>query len=74
MILVTRLNGLVLHLDAEKVESVEATPDTVITLVGGKTLMVREGVDEVVRRIIRYRRHIHAPRARPRQRKPTDTP
>jgi flagellar protein FlbD len=69
MIQVTRLNGLTFHLDAEKVESVESTPDTVITLVGGKTVMVRESVDEVVQRIIRYRRRIHAPRACPRSRK-----
>lgn len=67
MIKLTRLNGLVFYLDAEKVESLEATPDTVITLVGGKTVMVKERVDMVVRRIIRYRRHVHAPFSRPRR-------
>ncbi|MBF0500766.1 MAG: flagellar FlbD family protein [Candidatus Riflebacteria bacterium] len=62
MIRVTRLNGSSIRINAELIESVEAVPDTVITLIRGKTLMVKESVDEVVRRVLRYQRIIHTPR------------
>jgi len=37
---------------------IESTPDTIITLINGDTLIVRENVDEVVRRAIDYARQI----------------
>jgi flagellar protein FlbD len=43
-------------LNAELIETVEETPDTVITLTNGKKLIVAEGMDEVVRRVMDYRR------------------
>ena len=56
MIRVTRLNGKEFVLNAEWVETIDETPDTVITLVGGKKYIVKEGFDEVIDRIIEYRR------------------
>ena len=65
MIKITRLNKQEIYLNAELIETVEATPDTVITLTGGKTVMVRELVHTVVKRILRYRRRIYSsPRLR----------
>ncbi|MDT8901299.1 flagellar FlbD family protein [Anaeroselena agilis] len=43
-------------LNAELIETIEETPDTVITLTNGKKLIVAEGMDEVVRRVMEYRR------------------
>ena len=43
-------------LNAEIIETVEQTPDTVITLINGKKLIVGEKMDEVVRRVMTYRR------------------
>jgi len=43
-------------LNAEKIETIEETPDTVITLDNGKKLIVDEPMDEVVRRVMKYRR------------------
>ncbi len=43
-------------LNADLIETVEATPDTVITLTNGKKLIVEETMDEVVRRVMDYRR------------------
>jgi flagellar protein FlbD len=52
MINVTRLNGPPFALNPDLIERIEATPDTVITLVdGAKYVVVREGVDEIVHRI-----------------------
>lgn len=56
MIEVTRLNGQLLVVNAELIETVEATPDTVVTLTTGRKLVVREPVAEVARRVIAYRR------------------
>jgi flagellar protein FlbD len=56
MIRVTRLNGKEYVLNAEFIETVDETPDTVITLVGGKKHIVKEGFDVVIARVIEYRR------------------
>ena len=46
-------------LNAEIIETIEETPDTVITLVNSKKLIVDEPSDEVVRRVMAYRRALH---------------
>lgn len=43
-------------LNAEIIETIEQTPDTVITLVNGKKLIVEERMEEVVRQVMAYRR------------------
>ena len=48
-----------LVLNAEIIETIEETPDTVVTLVNGKKLIVDEPMDEVVRRVMAYRRALH---------------
>ncbi|MDN5278475.1 MAG: flagellar protein FlbD [Clostridiales bacterium] len=59
MIRLSRLNGQKFILNADLIEQIETTPDTVITLINGKTIMVAEPVKTVMRRILRYRRKIH---------------
>ncbi|MCS7186420.1 MAG: flagellar FlbD family protein [Armatimonadetes bacterium] len=58
MILVHRLDGAPFYLNAELVETIEATPDTVIVLVNGHKYIVREPVEEVISRILNYRRFL----------------
>ena len=58
MISVTRLNGAAMWLNALLVEMVEESPDTYITLVTGKRLIVLEKADEVINRIKEYNRDI----------------
>lgn len=55
----TRFNGTRFYLNADLVEYIEATPDTVITLSSGKRHLVKEDVLTVVERIIAYHRRIH---------------
>ena len=55
MIEVTRLNGERFVVNADHIEFLEATPDTVITLDTGRKLVVREPVPEVVKLVLRYR-------------------
>lgn len=63
MIRLKRLNGTEFHLNAELIEQVDCTPDTVITLITGNNIVVLESVDEVVERIIAYRRKVNASQA-----------
>jgi flagellar protein FlbD len=54
MIELSRLNGKVFHLNPELIETIDSTPDTVITLTSGKTIMVKETVKAVVEKIYEY--------------------
>ena len=58
MIRVTRLNGAELVLNADLIESLESTPDTIIALINGKKLVVTETVDDVIGKIVEYRQLI----------------
>lgn len=60
MILVHRLDGAPFFLNAELVETIESTPDTVIVLVNGHKYIVREPAEEVIERILNYRRFLVA--------------
>lgn len=55
MILLTRINGEVFALNPDLIERVEETPDTHITLVDGKHLMVTESLNDVIDAIRRDR-------------------
>ena len=58
MIHVTRLNHTEVVLNSDLIEQIETTPDTIISLTTGEKLMVRESSDEIVRRVIGFRRAI----------------
>ena len=58
MIHLTRLNRLPLVLNADLIEWIEVTPDTVICLTTGQKLVVRESPDEVVKRVLNFRRAV----------------
>lgn len=55
MIIVTRLNGSEIVVNADLIETVESTPDTVMTLVDGTRYLVEESPAELVDRIKTYR-------------------
>ncbi|ALS27554.1 flagellar FlbD family protein [Paenibacillus cisolokensis] len=48
MITVTRLNGTKVTVNALLIETVEETPDTVVTLTTGKKIIVRENTPEII--------------------------
>lgn len=60
MITLHKLSGEPLVLNAELIETVESTPDTLITLVDRRRLMVAEPVQDVVERVVEYRRYVGA--------------
>lgn len=59
MIKVTRLNGLDIVINADLIEFIEATPDTVLTLSTGKKFLLKDSVQDVVNKVIAYRQEIN---------------
>ncbi|HBR03162.1 MAG TPA: flagellar protein FlbD [Ruminiclostridium sp.] len=55
MITVTRFNKTRFVINADWIETVESTPDTVITLTNGKKFIVSEPVEDIVRQVIEYK-------------------
>lgn len=58
MIRLTKLNKAPFVLNCELIELLESTPDTIVTLINGKKYVVTESVDEVVAKVIEYKRSI----------------
>ncbi len=46
--------------NADLIETLESTPDTVVTLTSGNKLIVRDKMDDIQAKIIEYKRKIHA--------------
>jgi uncharacterized protein YlzI (FlbEa/FlbD family) len=55
MILITRLNGDEMYLNPDLIERIEATPDTVVSLVDGRKYVAVEPPPELIRRIVAFR-------------------
>ena len=58
MIQLTRLNHVPLILNSDLIEHVEVTPDTVVALTTGQKFLVLESAEEVVEKVIQFRRAI----------------
>ncbi|NUN48106.1 MAG: flagellar FlbD family protein [Candidatus Brocadiae bacterium] len=61
MIKVSRLNGKEFVVNADLIQSMESTPDTVITLTTREKVVVRESIDEIVKRVVEYHRSVRGP-------------
>lgn len=58
MITVTRLNGQEFVLNADQIKLIEQRPDTIITLINGDHVVVREATREIIERVIEYGRRL----------------
>jgi flagellar protein FlbD len=58
MIRLTRLNNQALVVNSDLIKFVEQSPDTLITLITGEKLVVRESAEEVLARLIEFRRSV----------------
>lgn len=59
IIKVTRLNGKSFTINALYIETVESSPDTIITFTTGKKIVVRETEEEVTKAIIQFYRAVN---------------
>lgn len=62
MIRVSRINGTEFFINAELIQSVESTPDTIISLTTGVKVIVHEPAAEVVKRVVDYRKKVYSSR------------
>lgn len=60
MIKVVKINGEEIVINAMLIESIQATPDTVITLTTNKRILVKEQVDEVRDKVIEFYQKIYS--------------
>ncbi len=58
MIEVTRLNGSIFFLNPDMILSLEATPDTVVTLTNGEKLVVKDTPTDIIDRFVFFKRRI----------------
>ncbi|MFL2100346.1 flagellar FlbD family protein [Mycobacteroides abscessus] len=61
MIALTSVSGKEFYLNCDLIYRVEHTFDTIITLVDGKTIRVVDSEEDIVKKMIAYKRKIHSP-------------
>lgn len=61
MIKLTQLNGEEIVVNAELIETIEKAHDTILTLTTSRKVRVREGFEEIIDRVVEYRRRICGP-------------
>ncbi len=59
MIRLTKLNNVSFVINCELIETIESTPDTVITLNNGKKYVITETIDEVVEKVVQYKNRVY---------------
>ena len=59
MIILSKLNNQEFAVNSDLIETIEQTPDTVVTMTTGNKYVVRETQEEIIRRIIQYKRKIY---------------
>jgi flagellar protein FlbD len=62
MISLRRLNNQAIMVNSDLIESLESTPDTVVTLTSGNKLLVRDSMEEIQTKIIDFKRRIYGPK------------
>jgi flagellar protein FlbD len=55
MILVTRLNGQEIYVNADLILFLESSPETILTLQNGKKITVKESIAQVIDRIVAFK-------------------
>jgi uncharacterized protein YlzI (FlbEa/FlbD family) len=58
VIQLTRLNSQLLAVNSDLIKFVEQAPDTVVTLLNGEKLLVRETTEQIIQRILQFRRAV----------------
>ncbi len=62
MIKLEKLNGTLVVLNAELIESVESAPDTVINLATGNRFLVKNSVEDVIAKVVEYKKKVYSER------------
>ena len=60
MIRLTRLNKSEILVNSDLIEHIEVTTDTVVTLTNGSSFVVKENADEILERIVHFKRRVYS--------------
>lgn len=60
MILLTKINDAPITVNSDLIQYIEETPDTIITMNNSEKVVVREGMKEIIDKVIHYRRTINS--------------
>lgn len=60
MLEVTRLNGQKIVINCDLIEYIDANPDTTITLTTANKFVIKEGIEEVIDKIVKYKNKIYS--------------
>lgn len=66
MIKLTRFNGAAFYLNITHIETVEATPDTVITLFNDRKYIVKDSAESIAERVSAFYQNVHPAVSAPR--------
>ena len=58
MILLTKINKAQVAINCDKIQFMEETPDTVITFDNGDKVVVKDRMNEIIEKIVEYRRRV----------------
>ena len=61
MIPLRRLNNQPIIVNCDLIETIESTPDSVVTLTSGNKLIVRDSLDEIRKKVVDFKREIYGP-------------
>jgi len=61
MIFITKLNSQKIVVNAELIEFIEETPETMITMTTGKKFVVKEKIEEIVGLVKKYKKELNLP-------------
>ena len=59
MIILTKINKAPIAVNADLIEYVEETPDTVVTMTNNDKVVVQESLEEIIEKVVHYRRMVH---------------
>ena len=62
MVRLTQINGEEIVVNADLIETIEKAHDTIITLTTTHRIRVRDDVEEIIEKVVEYKRRIHSPK------------
>ncbi len=60
MIEMTKLNKEIIYINPHQIEFIQSRPDTTLSMLSGKNIVVRESYPDILEKIIAYRKQIGA--------------
>jgi flagellar protein FlbD len=59
MIVLKKINNALIAVNSDLIQYIEETPDTVITMTNSDKVVVQEGMNEIIQKVVHFRRHIN---------------